>query len=222
MNKKDLAGMRRDYSPQPLDSENMLSDPFSQFGEWFSHEESFINRDGDLSYEANAMVLSTATPSGMPSSRVVLLKSYSPEGFLFFTNYESKKGIEIAQNNRVALLFFWQKSMRQVRIEGVAQKISEEDSDKYFKTRPRESQASSSLSQQSRPLSDKAQFDKIIKNLAESNSEIIRPANWGGYIVIPQYFEFWQGGSGRSHDRIIFKRASTSGDTLWEIYRIYP
>jgi len=191
----------------------MNKDPVNQFAKWF--EEAVQSE----SAEANAMILSTVNSNNHPSSRVVLLKSFSQDGFTFFTNYESRKGIEIAHNNKVALLFFWDKQMRQVRIEGIASKIDPALSDEYFNSRPRESKASSLLSRQSKPLPDRSHFDIKIEELASSSKEIVRPATWGGYLITPFYFEFWQGGSGRAHDRFEYRKSDAG---RWEITRLYP
>ena len=222
MNKKELHKMRKEYSPKPLDIYNLSPDPFTQFGFWFSEaEEQLIANPSELS-EANAMVLSTATKDGIPSSRMVLLKCFSPDGFVFFTNYNSRKGEEIDENKMVSLLFFWHNSMRQVRIEGAATKISMTESDLYFNSRPRESQASSALSLQSKTLDNKQKFDSDVKHLAATGKPIKRPENWGGYVVTPHYFEFWQGGIGRSHDRIIYSIDTNSREKHWNMLRLYP
>lgn len=214
--------MRKEYSPNPLDINNLSPDPFAQFGLWFSEAEQLLNTNPSELSEANAMTLSTATKDGIPSSRMVLLKSFSSDGFIFFTNYNSRKGEEISENKMVSLLFYWHNSMRQVRIEGAAAKISQVDSDLYFNSRPRESQASAALSSQSKSLANKQIFDDETKALLESGQTIYRPENWGGYIVKPHYFEFWQGGIGRSHDRIIYSISTTNGEKQWDMQRLYP
>ena len=212
MEEKELYGMRRDYSPKPLNVEDLINDPFLLFEKWF--KEALELENG----EANAMVLSTAGNDMMPSSRMVLLKKYSDSGFVFFTNYKSHKGRQLEENNRAALLFFWPSSMRQVRIEGRVRKISSAGSDEYFESRPRESRASSSLSKQSEPLQERESFDSEIRNLSESNCEIKRPGHWGGYVVEPVLFEFWQGGIKRSHDRFRYTKRGAE----WKIVRLYP
>ncbi|MHC1780294.1 MAG: pyridoxamine 5'-phosphate oxidase [Bacteroidales bacterium] len=210
---QNLFEMRRDYNPGPLNSGDLDSDPFIQFSKWF---EEALRRE---SHEANAMILSTVNINMEPSSRVVLLKSFSSDGFLFFTNYSSRKGDDISENNRVALLFFWPDSMRQIRIEGVAERCDTALSDEYFNSRPIENRASSALSKQSKPLEDRSKFEEDISNLIRSGKTIKRPENWGGYIVKPSRFEFWQGGSGRSHDRFQY---NNTGNNLWNISRLYP
>lgn len=212
MKEKELYGMRRDYSPKPVSIENIDKDPFVQFGLWF--HEAVENED----VEANAMVLSTVGKEMMPSSRMVLLKKYSRSGFVFFSNYNSHKGKQLDENNKAALLFFWPKTMRQVRIEGSVKKIASSESDEYFKSRPRESMASSALSSQSRELPSREIFDASVKRLCEGADEIKRPEHWGGYIVEPVLFEFWQGGINRAHDRFRF----TVKDSQWKVERLYP
>lgn len=209
---RDLSDMRREYKSEPLVIENLDSNPFREFSKWM---ESAINvEDG----EANAMVLSTADAQGRPSSRIVLLKSYSWDGFIFFTNYNSKKGRDISENNRVALLLFWPKSFRQIRVEGIASKIDPRLSDRYFLSRPVESRASSLLSKQSEVLESREDFENSVINLTRDNTNIERPSHWGGYSVRPLSFEFWQGGTGRSHDRFLY----TIEREEWKIERLYP
>lgn len=209
----NLFDMRRDYNLSALELADMESDPFVQFSIWF---EEALRRE---SHEANAMILSTVNINMEPSSRVVLLKSFSSDGFLFFTNYSSRKGDDISENNRVALLFFWPDSMRQIRIEGVAERCDTALSDEYFDSRPVENRASSALSKQSKPLENRSNFDEEISNLIKSGKTIKRPENWGGYIVKPNRFEFWQGGSGRSHDRFQYNKTVNN---IWNIARLYP
>lgn len=221
--KENLHHMRQEYSPTPLTKESMDRDPFIQFKSWFQealkYEES----------EVNAMVLATANKSGEPSSRVVLLKSYSKDGFIFFTNYNSKKGREIEHNNKVSLLFYWPNTMRQIRVEGIATKIAPQESDQYFNSRPIASQASSTLSKQSEPLLEPEEFEKAIAKLENSCNIIERPAHWGGYLVKPHSFEFWQGGIGRYHDRFLYTQQATveskpqeQSKNRYKIERLYP
>lgn len=212
MEEKSLYHMRKDYSPVPLDPAHLEQDPFLQFAKWFDQALEFEQM------EANAMIVSTCDLSLRPSSRVVLLKSYSREGFVFFTNYHSKKGRDLTANPNISLLFFWPATMRQVRIEGRAHKVEEAISQEYFSGRPRESKASSALSRQSEPLFEKEQFNDNVKNLIESDQEILRPTHWGGYVVVPVSFEFWQGGIGRAHDRYLYKK----GPKGWNISPLYP
>ena len=212
MIEKELYGMRRDYSPKPLNIEAIDKNPFAQFDLWFREAAEYED------IEANAMVLSTVGKEMMPSSRMVLLKKYSQYGFVFFSNYKSHKGNQLDENNKAALLFFWPNTMRQVRIEGSVKKIEPPESDEYFKSRPRESMASSALSSQSRELPSREIFDADVRRLSEGADEIKRPEHWGGYIVEPVLFEFWQGGINRAHDRFRFTRQSS----LWKVKRLYP
>lgn len=211
MEDKILYHMRKEYSPIPISIEMMMQTPFLQFEKWFEDAKEFENQ------EANAMILSTCSNGGNPSSRVVLLKRYSGEGFVFFTNYLSRKGEELEANHRASLLFYWPQTMRQIRIEGEVSKVSSAESDEYFLSRPRESRASAILSMQSRPLEDKETFDIEVKRLSE-NGELIRPENWGGYILKPEYFEFWQGAVSRTHDRFAYEPTNNG----WKITRLYP
>lgn len=212
MIEENLHHMRKDYSPIPLEKESMKKDPFEQFASWFGDAVKYE------SLEANAMVVATANSQGQPQARYVLLKSYSWDGFVFFTNYNSRKGKDIEQNNKVTLLFFWPQTMRQVRIEGVAKKTTPEESDLYFNSRPFASQASSALSKQSEHLKDRVEFDNSVTKLETSNVKIKRPDHWGGYLVKAHSFEFWQGGIGRSHDRFLY----TLQLQKWDIIRLFP
>ncbi len=208
----DLFDMRKDYSSVGFEESSLKSNPFDQFQVWFN-EAKVIDE-----FEPNSMAIATAGSDGKISQRMVLLKQINTEGFIFFTNYLSKKGVQISQNNYVALLFFWPKSMRQVRIEGIANKISPEDSTKYFNSRPIESRATAFLSKQSRYLPDKGEFDRHIEKIVSSAENIERPVYWGGYIVKPTLFEFWQGGKGRSHDRFEYYKEGSG----WKTKRLYP
>lgn len=208
----DLFDMRKEYSSEGFDEKALKDNPFDQFKIWFDQavEQHIL--------EPNAMVLATSSTDNTISQRVVLLKQINAEGFIFFTNYNSKKGRGIEENPKVALLFFWLEQMRQIRIEGNASKIPELESNKYFYSRPRESKASALLSKQSEPLLNKESFDNEVDQLIASQKQIERPVNWGGYIVKPTLFEFWQGGKSRSHDRFEYYKE----DKLWKIRRLYP
>ncbi|HBZ25424.1 MAG: pyridoxamine 5'-phosphate oxidase [Bacteroidetes bacterium RIFOXYA12_FULL_40_10] len=213
MTNRNLYHMRKEYSQSSLEREHLCDNPFEQFSRWFEEALEFEP------HEANAMTLATVDSNSAPSARVVLLKSFSADGFIFFTNYSSKKGGDISVNNRVALLFYWPQTMRQVRVEGSAFKIDPSESDEYFNSRPALSKASSALSKQSSPLENRDEFDKRVNTLLGSGAEISRPDNWGGYSVKPDHIEFWQGGVGRSHDRFIY---SLEGSQEWSITRLYP
>lgn len=207
--------MRREYSSTPLTLQELSAEPFHQFEKWFNQALA------QESQEPNAMILSTCSKSGVPSSRVVLLKSFEEKKFLFFTNYDSKKGQEIVENPHVSLLFFWPNSMREVRVEGRAVKSPQSISKEYFYTRPRESQASSSLSRQSKILDTPQVFEELVNTLVTSNKEIPYPDNWGGIYVEPYQFEFWQGGVGRMHSRFCYKKEELSSKK-WKIFALYP
>lgn len=211
MKDKRLYDMRKEYSPPPLQESLLISDPVYQFEKWFEEARKVEK------HEPNAMILSTCGDDGAPSSRVVLLKKYSAEGYVFFTNYESRKGNDISRNPKASLLFYWPGSMRQIRIEGHISRISPADSDEYFDSRPAESKASAILSKQSRPLSDKERFDRDVKELA-ADGILKRPCFWGGYQLIPRYYEFWQGATGRTHDRFSYNKEGEE----WLIKRLYP
>jgi len=207
----DLSNFRKNYSGKSLEINTMPANPFDWFSFWF--DEAIHNEWG----EANAMVLSTTDSEGKPHSRVVLLKEFSENGFVFFTNYESHKGKHIQVNATVALLFFWQKLQRQVRIEGMATKLSPQQSDNYFYSRPYENQIAAMVSKQSKPLESKEkllqEYEKLLK---EQNA--IRPCNWGGYIIKPFYFEFWQGQPNRLHERVVYQLENSN----WIKYLLYP
>lgn len=205
--------MRKEYTLQTLTESELEKDPILQFDKWFK-EAAATGEE-----EPNAMILSTSSSQNFPSSRVVLLKEYSAKGFIFFTNYLSRKGKEIDQNNNVALLFFWPITMRQVRIEGTASKTSPSESNGYFNTRPAASRASSLLSKQSTPLNNKEEFESQIEELLKNPDAIKRPEHWGGFIINPKKFEFWQGGFARTHDRFIYESDKNEN---WIIKRLYP
>lgn len=171
--------------------------------------------------ELNAMTLATASADGVPSARTVLLKDFSDEGFVFFTNYESYKGRQLAENPRASLLFFWKELERQVRIVGVVQKVSEEESDNYFRSRPVLSQIGAIVSPQSTVIESRDWLEERYNQLQQqlAPDAIQRPAHWGGYIVKPVRIEFWQGRPSRLHDRIEY---SLQEDGTWKIERLAP
>jgi len=212
MNSIDLASMRTVYNKFEL-NENMLPEnPFDLFALWFEKAEKEIPDD------ANSMVLSTASKTGQPSSRVVLLKGLEDEKFIFYTNYISRKGEDIAQNNLVSLLFFWPNFHRQIRIEGVIEKVTRDTSVQYFNTRPLDSRVGALASNQSEKIT-KSALEKKFKTLsALLESEIICPEHWGGYAVKPATFEFWQGRPSRLHDRILYEKL----ENKWVNSRLSP
>lgn len=205
--------MRLDYKKSSIDFNNLFDNPFSFFSVWMSDAM-------DVVAEANAFVLSTVSSNNIPSSRVVLLKHFDQKGFVFYTNYESDKSIDISKNKFVSLNFYWPNLERQVRISGKANRISAEKSDEYFKSRPKESKIGAVLSQQSKEIDLKYDFSETFQSLKDSlkNSEIDRPDNWGGIIIKPNFFEFWQGKPSRLHDRICYKIK----DKKWILYRLAP
>jgi pyridoxamine 5'-phosphate oxidase len=201
-------------------------DPLLFFQKWFSEaQQAGIT-------EVNAMTLATANMWGLPSARIVLLKGLDEEGFVFFTNYESEKGRQMAEEDSVALLFFWKELERQVRIEGVVRKVTAQESDDYFHSRPKGSQISAAASPQSQVIEGRTILEEKVKELEAqyANSEIPRPEHWGGYRVIPEKIEFWQGRNNRLHDRIVFYRepeidngeGALPGYSNWEKFRLAP
>ena len=210
MNLKDI---RKNYSKATL-SEKSLRDPFPLFEKWL--EEAI---EGEVS-EPTAMMLSTVSKDCKPSSRIVLLKHFTKNGFHFFTNYNSRKGREINSNSRVALLFFWPELEREVRIEGIATVSSKELSDQYFSERPYESQISAIVSRQSEPVESRDFLEQLWKNreITSKGEKLERPSDWGGYFVFPESIEFWQGRPNRLHDRILFAR----DEVVWMVSRLAP
>lgn len=211
---KVLQSLRRDYTQGKFDETTAKDNPFEQFREWFNDvlQANFL--------EPNAMVVSTANKEGIPSSRVVLLKMFDEKGFVFFTNYESQKAREIEENPNVSLLFYWDKLERQVRINGKAEKISTEESNEYFQTRPYLSRIGAWASRQSQPLKSRFTLMREVAKLTMKYPfEVPLPPFWGGYRVVPFYFEFWQGRPSRLHDRIAYTLQS---DGVWAKQRLYP
>lgn len=212
----DLANLRNEYTLNGLQRKQLQEDPFKQFELWFQQA-----CDADLP-EPNAMNLATVSSEGQPTQRIVLLKYFDRRGFVFFTNYGSRKALQINSNNQVSLLFFWIGLQRQVQICGSAEKISTMESLKYFTTRPRGSQIGAWCSQQSSIISSRKilelQFEQIKQKF--HNQEIPLPASWGGYRVVPNSFEFWQGRENRLHDRFYYTKLDNNND--WEIRRLAP
>jgi pyridoxamine 5'-phosphate oxidase len=209
---KNIQNLRVNYTKFKLDEKRLPDNPFALFTKWFNE---ILNSDIT---EPNAMILSTSLKN-KPSSRVVLLKQYDEQGFTFFTNYDSRKGQELAQNNSAALLFYWMDFERQVRIEGKVRKISKKESAEYFNSRPLGSRYGALASEQSKVLIDRKILLERIKELKKKFGENPPlPDNWGGIKLIPNYFEFWQGRENRLHDRICYKKKKSG----WEIFRLYP
>ena len=196
----------------PLDLDGLESDPIDQFRGWWERAE----RDVPL---AEAMTLATVDSDGAPDARMVLLKGFGPDGFRFFTNYESAKGDQLAANTRAALLIYWRELDRQVRIRGAVERLSAEDSDAYFASRPRDSQIAAATSPQSRPI-EREELDRRYGELAAEvgDAPVPRPAHWGGYVVRPEEIEFWQGRESRMHDRFLYTQPGGG----WRIERLAP
>ncbi len=210
----DLATLRREYMGEPLDEEQVDRDPFRQFDKWM---EQAIRAEVP---DPNAMALATASAHAVPSARVVLLKGVNQGGFTFFTNYRSRKAHDLTENPVAELLFFWPELARQVRISGHVEKISEEESDAYWRTRPREAQIAAWASAQSEVVPNRGfletQFEEVARRF--EGKEIPRPPFWGGFRVFPVCFEFWQGRPFRFHDRIRYRREKEQ----WRIERLAP
>ncbi|HTA81315.1 MAG TPA: pyridoxamine 5'-phosphate oxidase [Bacteroidia bacterium] len=212
--KKDIASIHHQFEAGELNESVMDRNPILQFEKWFA-----IALEENVE-EQNSFVLSTATPNGVPSARVVLLKGVDTRGFIFFTNYESRKGKELEENPHACMTFYWPTLHRQIRIEGEVQRVSEKESKEYFHSRPKASQAGAYISPQSQPISSRKELDeKHAAFMAQHESiEIPAPEYWGGYRIIPKHFEFWQGRTNRLHDRIAY----TLDKDKWRIYRIAP
>jgi pyridoxamine 5'-phosphate oxidase len=211
----NLAELRQHYALESLSKADVRPDPMAQFAFWF---EEALNSQ---LIEPNAMTLATATPDGHPSVRTVLLKGYDNQGFTFFTNYESRKGVELMANPRASLLFTWLELQRQIRIEGRIEKISPEASLAYFQSRPRESQIGAWASPQSHVIPNREALElreKEIETRFAGLEKLPLPPNWGGFLLRPDALEFWQGRLSRLHDRILYSREMEA----WKIERLAP
>ena len=204
--------MRREYTREALAEADVDADPVVQFGRWFEQAE----RAGLL--EPTAMTLATATPDGRPSARMVLLRGFDERGFCFYTNYESRKGVELAANPRAALVFWWGELERQVRIEGRVEPTSRSESEAYFHSRPPGSQLSAAASPQSRVIDGRATLERRVAELAAGTGQVPLPDFWGGYRLAHEVVEFWQGRPNRLHDRLRYRRAAGG----WKIERLAP
>ncbi|QMU63944.1 MAG: pyridoxamine 5'-phosphate oxidase [Flavobacteriaceae bacterium] len=213
---QDLSNYRKSYKKQELLEVNCPENPMELFQKWF------LNADqSEMAKETNAMTISTIGEDGFPKNRVVLLKKYTWEGFIFYTNYDSEKGIAILKNNRVCLSFFWPALEQQIIIKGGAKKIPENLSDGYFESRPEGSKLGAWASNQSQIVSSRKTLDNALKTYQQQfkEKEIPRPSYWGGFLVKPVSMEFWQGRPNRMHDRI---RYTLEKDFLWNIERLAP
>ena len=210
----DITHLRQDYARAGLAEVDLDPDPVVQFNRWLAEALAAGVP------EPHAMTLATATADGVPSARVMLLRAADAAGFTFFTNYQSRKGAELATNPRAALVFFWQPLERQVRVEGTIVAVPPAESDAYFALRPRGSQEAASASAQSRVLADRTELERLAGEVAAqyAGMPVPRPPHWGGYRVVPTLVEFWQGRPSRLHDRLRYRRA---GDR-WVIERLSP
>jgi len=209
-----VAGLRKDYGQASLNEDEVLDDPMAQFTSWFEQAlQAQVN-------EPNAMNVATVDANGRPSSRIVLVKQFDERGFTWYTNYDSRKAQELRANPFAALLFFWSELERQVRIEGRVETTSAEESDKYFHSRPLKSRLSAIASQQSAPIDNRAALERNYDAVAATAGDApARPANWGGFRLVPERIEFWQGRRSRFHDRIVYERQE---DGSWARQRLQP
>src|SRR5471030_795544 len=215
MNKEELQNLRQDYTAASLSETTINANPIKQFDTWFNEA-----IEAKLP-EPNAMTLATATHDGRPSARIVLLKGFDADGFMFYTNYLSRKGKEITKNPLGAITFFWGELERQVRIEGTIEKLSKEESDKYFQSRPKGSQLGALASPQSQEIPNREILESRMTQLETeyADKDVPKPSFWGGYILKPRMIEFWQGRSSRLHDRILYKKIDNKN---WKKVRLAP
>ncbi len=210
----NIADLRQEYMRERLDESDITRDPIKQFTRWFDEA---INARLPM---VNAMTLASVSAAGRPSARIVLLKEVDESGFVFYTNYESRKGRELAENPRAALLFYWIELEREVRVEGHVGKVTERESDEYFSSRPLGSRIAANASPQSRVVADRAVLEARFAEIEKRDGDNPqRPACWGGYRVIPELIEFWQGRSNRLHDRLQYNLQT---DGSWVIERLAP
>jgi pyridoxamine 5'-phosphate oxidase len=222
----EIADIRKDYKLASLEEADVAANPIDQFTRWWNEA---VASQID---EVNAMTLATANAAGVPAARIVLLKGYNPNGFIFFTNYESDKGKNLAQNPKAALVFFWKELERQIRVEGTVEKVSAEESDRYFNSRPASSRIGAWASPQSAVIENRLVIEQNVERYSSifANDSIERPDHWGGYIVKPTSIEFWQGRSSRLHDRIRYVLENSAynaatdkrTDLNWKIERLAP
>ncbi|MBC8986562.1 pyridoxamine 5'-phosphate oxidase [Pedobacter sp. N36a] len=214
LNKQNLQDLRQEYRSAELAETDVENNPILQFKKWFTEAV-----DAKL-FEPNVMTLATANASGKPAARILLLKGFDEDGFVFFTNYNSDKGKDLAENPQASLVFFWPELERQVRIDGLVNKIAAEDSTAYFHSRPQGSQIGATASPQSSVIPNREVLEEKVKQLTEEfeGQEIPRPLHWGGYLLSPTHIEFWQGRPSRLHDRINYHLVEGS----WIINRLAP
>lgn len=213
--KGNIASIRKEYSKKKLTEAKANASPYKQFGKWWKQAlKSSVE-------EPNAMTLATASADGFPSARIVLLKDFDEKGFVFFTNYSSFKGKQLEENPKACLVFFWKELERQVRITGLIEKISDSENDEYFRSRPKESQLGALASPQSQVIENREWLEDNYKKLQNeaADTDVKRPAHWGGYRVKPVIVEFWQGRPGRLHDRLQY---SLQENGNWKIERLAP
>lgn len=209
-----VADLRKDYGQASLNEHEVMDDPMLQFTQWFEQAlKAEVN-------EPNAMSVATVAANGRPSSRIVLVKQFDERGFTWYTNYDSRKGQELEDNQYAALLFFWSELERQVRIEGRVERTSDEESDRYFRSRPLKSRLSAIASHQSAPIGSRAELEQNYEAVArQAGDDPARPGNWGGFRLVPERLEFWQGRRSRFHDRIVYERQE---DGSWTRLRLQP
>ena len=214
INNDEIANLRREWSSRRLDESNVSSNPFGQFSEWMREAV-----DAEI-LDPNAMTLATADKNGMPSARIVLLKSIDEKGLVFYTNFGSKKGKDLLENPRASVVFFWKELERQLRVMGTIERTSKKESEAYFKTRPYESQIGAWASRQSSELKSRKLLEEKFAEIKSKypEGEVPLPDFWGGFRIIPEQFEFWQGGPNRLHDRIAYLREKDK----WRIIRLAP
>ena len=210
-----IADIRKEYKLQTLSESDILKDPFAQFGKWWQE---VLNAGIE---EPNAMTLATATADGMPDARIVLLKDFDERGFTFYTNYNSAKGMQLLENPRASLVFFWKELERQVRVGGLVNLAPARVSDEYFNSRPVGSRVGAWASPQSEPIEGREWLEENERRYQElwMGKTIVRPPHWGGYVLKPVRIEFWQGRPSRLHDRFLFSLQSSG---LWKIERLAP
>jgi pyridoxamine 5'-phosphate oxidase len=211
----DLHNIREDYKFDSLLEANLQKNPFDQFKDWFESYQLLRVKD------ANAMAIATVDGNGIPQNRIVLLKEVRENGLVFYTNYGSNKGQQLIKNPNISSLFFWREQERQIRITGTVSRLDEQENDKYFKTRPWLSQIGAAASEQSKQIDDRNALEEKFNTFQQhypEGSTVPKPESWGGFLISPETFEFWQGRSGRLHDRILY----TVKEEEWVTMRLQP